>query len=64
MLALLNDVNHWRNHAEEARALADVLTDPEARRVMLGIAEGYDKLVQQAEVRIAAGTRRFGGSLN
>jgi hypothetical protein len=31
---------HWRAQAIEARALAELLTDPEAKRLMLGVAVG------------------------
>jgi hypothetical protein len=58
MLSLLNDVTHWRNRAEEVRGVAEHLPNPEARRIMLGIAEGYDRLAQGGEARIAAGSIR------
>jgi hypothetical protein len=64
MLSLLNDVTHWRNRAEEARGLAAHLTNSEARRVMLSVAEGYDRLAQDGEARIAARTRRVGERAN
>jgi hypothetical protein len=64
MLSLLNDVTHWRHRAEEARVLAEHLTTPEARLVMLGVAEGYDRLAQDGEARIAASTRRVGERAN
>lgn len=51
MPALWNDPEHWRSRAEEARATADQMHDLESRRVMLGIAEGYDKLAARAESR-------------
>lgn len=54
MLSLLNDVMHWRSRAEEVRGVAKHLPNQEARRVMLGIAEGYDRLAQGGEARIAA----------
>ena len=33
--------------------MAEQMPDPEAKRMMLGIAEGYDKLAQRAEQRAA-----------
>jgi hypothetical protein len=50
-LDLLNNVEHWRGRAEEARVHAEQMTDPEARRMMLEIAASYDKLARRAEER-------------
>ena len=41
----------WRTLAAEARAAADELTDPEAKRIMISIAVGYDVLARRAEAR-------------
>jgi hypothetical protein len=53
---LLNsDINapaHRRRRAEEARAHAEQLADPEWRRMMLDIAEDYEKLAKRAEERL------------
>lgn len=49
MSSLANDFKRWQNRAEEARAIAGQFTDPEARRIMLGIADGYARLAQHAE---------------
>jgi hypothetical protein len=43
---------YWRHRAEEARTLADELTDPEAKRKMLKIAEDYEKLSIRAVQRL------------
>jgi hypothetical protein len=48
MPAHLNDVLDWIVRAEGARGVAECLTDPDAHRIMLGIADEYDKLAQQA----------------
>jgi hypothetical protein len=37
----INDPKHWRDRAEEARTVADELTDPDSKRRMLRIAENY-----------------------
>ena len=47
---LINDPKHWRDRAEEARAHADEMNDPEAKRQMLEIARGYDRLAERAEL--------------
>jgi hypothetical protein len=50
-LALLVDVEHGVNRAEEARVPAEQLKDPDAKHLMVKIAEGYDKLAQRAQER-------------
>jgi hypothetical protein len=47
-----DDPKHWRDRAHEARARAGELNDPEAKRQMLGIARGYDRLAERAEERL------------
>ena len=54
-LALMNDPDHWRSRAEEARCIAEDMGDAEAKRMMLGIAAGYEKLARHAEGRLIAG---------
>jgi len=50
MLWRLN-VKHWLDRAEEARAIAGQMNDAEARQVMLGIADGYERMAKLAEER-------------
>ena len=54
---LINDPAHWEQRAAEARQLADLMTDSEARRMMLGIADDYDKLALRAAMRSSSGGR-------
>ena len=49
---LTDDPKHWRDCAHEARTRAGELNDPEAKRQMLGIARGYDRLATRAEERL------------
>ena len=37
---------HWRNRAEEARLLAETMSDTEARQTMLAIADLYEKMAK------------------
>jgi hypothetical protein len=41
----------WRTLAAEARAAADEMTDPDAKRTLVNIAEGYERLARRAEAR-------------
>ena len=50
----LNDPEHWRRRAEEARVLAEQVTNETAKKMMLKIADDYDKLAVRAAIR--AGT--------
>jgi hypothetical protein len=46
-----NLVAQWRALAAEARAIAAELNSPEARKLMLKIADAYERLVRYAEDR-------------
>jgi hypothetical protein len=51
MTLLLDDPQHWRSRAEEARTVAEQLADPDAKRTMLRIAADYERLAENAELR-------------
>ena len=53
MPALFSDQKHWEQRAKEARALAETLTDPVAKKAMLVIASNYEKIAKRAEARDA-----------
>lgn len=44
-----HDPKHWRQLAQEARAVAHRLDDPDAKRTMLEIAESYEELASVIE---------------
>jgi hypothetical protein len=46
--------DHWRDRAKEARALADQITDPEAKQAMVAVAESYEKIAKRAEIAAAS----------
>ena len=47
----INDPEHWRTRAEEARALADQMNDEPSKQTMLRIAADYDHLAERAALR-------------
>ena len=51
MPSVIDDPNHWLQRAAEA--FAEQMTDSEAKRAMVGIAEGYERLAKRAEERTA-----------
>ena len=46
-----DDPKHWRQRAEQARALAEQMSDAPSREMMLGIAKDYERLAERAEQR-------------
>jgi hypothetical protein len=54
--SFINDPEHWRKRAEEARTLANQMNDETAKQTMLSIAADYDRLAERAEAR-AKGAR-------
>ena len=53
-MPLLNAA-HWLARADEARELAQHLSDAAARETMLGIADGYERLARHAALWAANG---------
>jgi hypothetical protein len=48
---MTDDPEYWRKRAEEARAVAVQMLDAHTKAIMLGIAQGYEKLAEHAEQR-------------
>ena len=42
---------HWHECAQDARVMAERITDPEAQRAMREIAANYEKIAKCAETR-------------
>jgi hypothetical protein len=47
----INDAKHWRRRAAEMRVLSDEIKNLDAQRMMLKLANDYDKLADRAEDR-------------
>ena len=47
-MSATNSAVHWLIRAEDARRLAEDMNDPEAKRAMLALAAGYEKLASHA----------------
>ena len=47
--ASANNPLHWRERAEESRAMANCLTDKMARETLLRVADAYDEMAKRAE---------------
>jgi hypothetical protein len=48
---IFDDPKHWRQRAEQARALAEQMSDLASREMMLGIVKDYEQLAERAEQR-------------
>jgi hypothetical protein len=45
----IDDPDHFTSHAEEARTMAEQIIDPEAKRIIMGVAETYKELAHRVE---------------
>jgi hypothetical protein len=48
----LEDPELWWSRAQEARAVAAGMPDPDTTRIMSGIAQSYEQIARRIEVRI------------
>ena len=46
------DPQYWRERAKTTRANAERITNPRAKRMMLGAAAGYERLAERIEQRV------------
>jgi hypothetical protein len=51
MSSIIYDAGHWRDRAEEARLIAEQMTDPHSRTTMFDIAAGYEMMAEHAIAR-------------
>ena len=49
--SVINDPEHWRSRAEEARTIAEQMNDLPSKEAMLRIAKDYDRLAKRTEER-------------
>ena len=50
--SILDNPEHWQDRAEEARSIAEQMSDPDSKRMMLRIAEDYERLAAHARRRM------------
>jgi hypothetical protein len=58
-MALKSRAARWLKMGEDARRMAERMRDPEAKRMMLEVADNYEKLVAWAAKTDAADTDRL-----
>jgi len=51
-VGLVDNVEHWRTRAKEARVIAESIPHAETRETMLRIANDYEHIAQLAEERL------------
>jgi hypothetical protein len=44
----VDDAEYWRKRAEEARTIAERMTNAHTKSLMLGVAESYEKIAEWA----------------
>jgi hypothetical protein len=49
---LANNSERWFNRAETVRAIASQVNDPEAKSIMLSIANGYERLARYSKASV------------
>jgi hypothetical protein len=54
-LSTLDDPEHWRGRAEEARTVAEQLSDAESKRTILRIANDYERMAEHENIRGSGG---------
>jgi hypothetical protein len=57
----LDDPEYWWSRAQQAKAEAEWMPDPDTTRIMSGIAQSYEQIAQRIEVR--ARRRRYAPAL-
>ena len=50
--SILDNPEHWQDRAEEARSIAEQMSDRDSKRMMLRIAEDYERLAAHARRRM------------
>ena len=53
MGSLLDDASYWHNRAEKTWTIGEIGSDPEAQRIMVEIADKYERLAKRAAEREA-----------
>ena len=48
----IDDPDYFWSRAEETRVMAEQMTDPEAKLMMLGVVQTYEKLAKRAEAHL------------
>jgi hypothetical protein len=49
--SFINDPAHWRRRTEEARTVAEQMSDSPSKDAMLRIAKDYERLAERAQER-------------
>lgn len=48
-IRMKDDPSHWRQRAQETRAEAEAMADPDAKQTLVEIAEAFERLARLAE---------------
>ena len=61
-MTIIDDTQHWRQRAQEAREAAAQIGDPVAKAAMLTIAQSYEEIASRADARLLKSKIRLGNS--
>jgi hypothetical protein len=48
-IRMKDDPSHWRQRAQETRAEAETMADPDAKQALIEISEAFERLARLAE---------------
>jgi hypothetical protein len=56
-MSITANLQFWRDRAEEARSIAELMSNPQTKRRILSVAEGYSRLVESAREPQSSGPK-------
>ena len=61
MIQRVHTPRYWKSHAKETLSIAEQMTDPECKKLLVSVAETYTQLARRAAAAEAAKGNKRGG---